>query len=440
MTPEEAEDSIRADEGRGEQLKASYRKLGEAAYAAGELQKARDAYGRILALDPKDADARKKFEQISLALGERVPVAVDVLEREGDSAKARREQTIAEIKRRLAWAKQNEEEGDYEEAIRFYEEILNILNWYKYQADFPITSEQVRERIESARSRRELEDARRREDAVRRIKDEEERRSEREREEELRRMRLFLKMASDAYDRGEYDLAEANAQKVLALDPHNQQAKDLVRLARETKYTADRSEIRERFSDEWRRVMENLELLALPHPEILNYPGTWSEIAQRVPRGTDVRGAAAADPRAEQILNTLATKRVYDLSFGEGEITLEVAVGYLRSVTGENFVLSQKVKEEKAETPITLKVDNVSVRQVLDFITEPNEMAWRIRNGVVMILNKDEALDKPVLQFYDVKDLVAKISDFPGQEINLVPSKYQPPEPPEEAEPKSPFE
>jgi len=56
------------------------------------------------------------------------------------------------------------------------------------------------------------------------------------------------------------------------------------------------------------------------------------------------------------------------------------------------------------------------------------------------VLGKDEALEKPVLQFYDVKDLVAKIQDFPGQEINLVPSKYQPPEFEEPPEPTSPFE
>jgi type II secretory pathway component GspD/PulD (secretin) len=85
-------------------------------------------------------------------------------------------------------------------------------------------------------------------------------------------------------------------------------------------------------------------------------------------------------------------------------------------------------------------VDNVSVHQVLDLVTDPHEMAWKVRNGVVMVLAKDEAVEKPVLQFYDVKDLVAKIQDFPGQEINLVPSKYQPPEAEEAPEPTSPFE
>ena len=187
--------------------------------------------------------------------------------------------------------------------------------------------------------------------------------------------------------------------------------------------------------------MEQLELISMPHPEILRYPKSWAEISRRKPLITGNTKAQAPDPRAEQILNTLSQKRVYDLKFESGDITLSGAIEYMRSVTGLNFVLSQKVKDDKADTEIDLNLDNVSVRQVLDLITEPNEMAWKIRNGVVMILNKEEALDKAVLQFYDVKDLVAKISDFPGQEINLVPSKYQPPEPADaDAEPSSPFE
>ena len=85
--------------------------------------------------------------------------------------------------------------------------------------------------------------------------------------------------------------------------------------------------------------------------------------------------------------------------FTAGDITLSGAIQYLRSVTGLNFVLSQKVKEDKADTEIDINLNNVSVRQVLDLITEPNEMAWKVRNGVVMILAKEEALDKAVQKF-----------------------------------------
>ena len=346
-----------------------------------------------------------------------------------------------EINKRLAEAKAAEADNNWAAAIGSYEQILNLLNWYKYQAEFSVTSAEARAYIDNAREQQKLYEAREAAEINKQIQESEGKRAERQRNEELRRMTIYMRMASDAFDRGEYDLAQAHAEKVLALDPRNGHAKELIRIAKETKYVSDRNEIREEFRDEWRTVMEQLEVIAMPHPEILRYPKSWGEISMRRPKRAGSGRAQAPDPRSEQILNTLAQKRVYDLKFESGEINLSSAIQYLRSVTGLNFVLSQKVKEDKADSEIDLNLDNVSVRQVLDLITEPNEMAWKIRNGVVMILNKDEALDKAVLQFYDVKDLVAKISDFPGQEINLVPSKYQPPEPADlDAEPTSPFE
>ncbi|MHC4934232.1 MAG: tetratricopeptide repeat protein, partial [Planctomycetota bacterium] len=441
MEPLEFPEGAVADQEQTRVLIERFRSLAEQKYRQGNLDEAADLYKRILLLDRADADAVKAYETIRREMGERVPVAEDIIDTEDARVKARRQAMIVELNDRLAKARLAEDEGDYDVAISYYQQILNLLNWYKYQADFPVTTEQAKALLERAQKQQALAAARRQADEINRIAENEKARQERQREEEMRRMGVFLKLASDAYDRGEYDLAQANAAKVLALDPRNEAAKQLIRIAKETKYVADRNEIREQFSDEWRTMMERVEYDALPHPEVLNYPKNWSEISKRKPKTTGSQESFAPDPRADQILNTLSQKRVYDLRFEAGDIALGGAIEYLRSVTGLNFVLSQKVKEEKADTEIDLSLDNVSVKQVLDLITEPNEMAWKVRNGVVMILDKEEALDKPVLQFYDVKDLVAKISDFPGQEINLVPSKYQPPEvDDEELEPTSPFE
>jgi len=363
----------------------------------------------------------------------------DVVESESHAVQARHDQTVVELNRRIHEARIAEQSGDYETAIRKYEEIVNILAWHPYQADLPVTTEQARAYLDQAKERQELAKTRDQAKLIEEIQKQQDQARAREQAEERRRMKVFLERAQDAYDRGEYELAVANAEKVLAIDPRNESAMKLVQIAKETKYVADRSEIRERFSDEWRTVMEQLEHDAVPHPEILRFPANWDEIARRRPKG-GTREVAAPDPRKEQILNTLAATRVFAIDWKAGDVTLSSSIAYLRSVTGLNFVLSQKVKEEKADSEIVLKVDNVSVEQVLDLITEPNEMAWKVRMGVVMVLAKDEAIEKPVLQFYDVKDLVAKIQDFPGQEINLVPSKYQPPEVEEPPEPTSPFE
>jgi len=438
-TPADVFESATLTKERAEALKKQLRALAERLSADGDLQNAREQYRRILLVDPSDEDARTNFQRLSQELGERVPTVEEVVESEANAVQARHDQTVVELNRRLHEAKIAEQGADYDTAIRKYEEIVNILAWYPYKADFPVTTEQARGYLERAKQQQELTKSRQKAQMIQEIQKEQDQAHAREQAEERRRMKVFLERAQDAFDRGEYELAVANAEKVLAIDPRNESAMKLVQIAKETKYVADRSDIREKFSDEWRTAMEELEHDAVPHPEILRFPSNWDEISRRQPKG-QTRAVAAPDPRKEQILNNLSGTRVYAIDWKAGDVTLNSAIAYLRSVTGLNFVLSQKIKEEKADSEIVLKVDNVSVEQVLDLITEPNEMAWRVRNGVVMVLSKDEAVDKPILQFYDVKDLVAKIQDFPGQEINLVPSKYQPPEAAEVPEPTSPFE
>jgi len=434
-------DDVDANSERAKVLMAKFLELADQKYKEGNLSDALELYKRVLMLDSSNAEALAGYRKIQTALGRRVPMAEEVIGTEAQRRAARRQAMKIQIEERLAKARQAEREDDWDVAIGYYEQILNLLNWYKYQADFPVNAEQTRALIQKAKEQQDLVRARRAAAVNKKIQETESERLKRQRNEDLRRMHIYMQMASDAYDQGEYDLAQAHAEKVLALDPRNEQAKELIRIAKETKYVSDRNEIREQFRDEWRSIMEQIEMLAMPHPEIMNYPKNWDEISKRKPKVAGSHAIDAPDPRTEQILNTLSSKRVYDLQFQAGDITLTGAIQYLRSVTGLNFVLSSKVKEEKADTEIELNLDNVSVKQVLELITEPNEIAWKIRNGVVMILASDEALDKPVLQFYDVKDLVAKITDFPGQEINLVPSKYQPPEPTDlDAEPGSAFE
>jgi type II secretory pathway component HofQ len=434
----EATDAVERE--RRQKLSESLRAMAERARANGDLGAAREAYRKILQLDPSDQLALDAFNRLSVELGDRGAVAAEVLEGAGALEQARREQAKREISMRLARAREAEDEGNHGAAIRYYEEILNILEWYPYQAEFPVTSDKVREMLDTARQRKRLLDERQARQAAERAAREEREAAERSRDEEMRRMRIYMKQADDAFARGDYANAEAQARKVLAIDPRNEAAAELVRVAKESMYTSTRAELREAFSDEWRLAMERLEWAALPQVEVIRFPETWDEIAQRRPPRTGSTSDVATDPRSERILNVLETKRVYELSFKAGEITLDGVRSYLASVTGENFVLSQKVKEEKADAAIELQVTDVTVRQVLDLITEEQGMAWKIRNGVVMLLAADEAAEKPVLQFYDVKDLVAKISDFPGQEINLVPSKYQPPEAEEDREPVAAFD
>jgi len=102
--------------------------------------------------------------------------------------------------------------------------------------------------------------------------------------EEEQRMMLTMRMASEAYDDGEYAAAVAQVERVLALDPENAQAKELLRIANESRHVGDRGKVRNRYRDEWRTVMEQLEATGMATRGALRYPVRLGEV------GIDVRG------------------------------------------------------------------------------------------------------------------------------------------------------
>ena len=196
----------------------------------------------------------------------------------------------------------------------------------------------------------------------------------------------------------------------------------------------DSERARMMFADQWKAVMEDMDRSLLPQVETVQFPSDWLDtIAQR---GPPVIGdeQAEQDSSVAQILTTLESKRVKGLSWENAN--LDQVVSYLRTITGLNFFITPTVRAEKFdEVSVTLSLDDVSVKTILDLITSQHELKWEPKDGVVRIATGGEVRGDMLLRFFDVKDLNVQIRNFIGQEINLTPSNFTPPEPPELPEP-----
>ncbi len=83
-------------------------------------------------------------------------------------------------------------------------------------------------------------------------------------EEAHRETVAWLRLASWAYDRGEYVLAKRNAEHALALDPDNTAAKNIIRISDEIRYCSDADRARVKFNTEWRRIIKEIQVASLP--------------------------------------------------------------------------------------------------------------------------------------------------------------------------------
>lgn len=143
------------------------------------------------------------------------------------------------------------------------------------------------------------------------------------------------------------------------------------------------------------------------------------------------RVAPKRDKSPRSVLNRLTDMRV--------TVTLKKApltafVDYLRKATGINFVIRKHVINKESDLDsmeVTIDIKDVRVVDALILVLDQFELTAKIRKNVVLITTKKDARGKPVLVIYEVADIVTPIRDFPGSDINLHPSGYEPPDEPE---------
>jgi hypothetical protein len=140
----------------------------------------------------------------------------------------------------------------------------------------------------------------------------------------------------------------------------------------------------------------------------------------------------AAERKAQSILNTLQTRR---LTVQLESATLDQFVKYLRTAGGVNIVVKRKQIEKDGGDPdgieIDLSLENVRMIDAIKIALEAHELGYAIKGNVFIITSKKDARGKPLLRIYSVAHLLVPIRDFPAPDVNIYPSSYEPPEPPE---------
>ena len=124
--------------------------------------------------------------------------------------------------------------------------------------------------------------------------------------------------------------------------------------------------------------------------------------------------------RALEVRASLESRRV-SVAFDK-EDPLD-ALDHLRELSGINLVVSAKVRKlfEEEDLSATLKVKKIRLRNVLELVLKGlhEDLAYGFRNGVLMVVLREEWKAVHYLQVYPVGDLLRKPKDFPGPKITL---------------------
>ena len=212
------------------------------------------------------------------------------------------------------------------------------------------------------------------------------------------------------------------------IDPGNEAALELQEVAAAARHSKADELHRRNFREQWQRTFDDLGTMNVPQVEPIVFDDLkrWREVSQRQPKSFQEVDPLSREDK-EMVLARLA-ETVFTPNFGgpddEGSPLEEIAA-YLQSLTGINFLISTRVTEDldEEETSITLQLPERSVKNVLEIIAETSEnLRWRVEDGIVKFVTIEEMVGGQVLTFYDVRDIIHPVPDFPGREINISPS------------------
>ena len=128
----------------------------------------------------------------------------------------------------------------------------------------------------------------------------------------------------------------------------------------------------------------------------------------------------AAD-RREQIVSKLNNLKItLDLV----DAPLPDALDFIRSFSGIDFIIDPKVRERLTDDTlkITLRVRDIPLKSALKLMLESRKLGAVYRDGVLVIVPKEDLDKEVVLRIYDVRDLLMRIKDHPGPVIELKPA------------------
>ncbi len=419
---------LKLQEDRAATLAAEYLRIGDSKRDAGDLAAAVAEYSRALEVHPASREARERLGRMQALLGDRYATLAEQFRDSVDREIVRRAQAqmAAEEAAKLGDSAMSQQR--YEDAVARYREAQTILVYHPLVAtsslDERIVTGKLNDALEQLEASRVAEAARVAAEAeADRVRREEDARNYR-----ANKLRTIFEEANQAFLADDYQRSEALATLILAEDPGNTAAtalRDAAQLARHRKTDEVTSK---RYREEWRKTFDELDTQDVPQVEALVFDDLrrWREVTSRKPLEFTAKVDAVSDDTAaviERLVNTRFTPNFRGAD-NEGVDLTEIS-SFLQGVTGVNFLISSKVREELDDEAkrVRLVLPERSVKTVLDLIADTSEsLRWMIRDGVVMFVTKEETFGGQILKMYEVRDIIHPVKNFPGREINISPS------------------
>ena len=231
-------------------------------------------------------------------------------------------------------------------------------------------------------------------------------------------IRAIRRRAVAATENRDYDKAGELYEKILSLNPHDEDAQNQNRLSREHHHIQQLDMLLRANIDNYRKAVLGVLESSVIYQDIFRYPDKdeWIRLSPKVVT-IEEQIAKFESPLEKEIRRKLAQSITYGL---EEPVPLREALSDLQGLTGVNFFIQST---DIGDTEVQLEtLNNLPLSNVLPVLLKNagDGVGYVIREGAVVIAEDEEQLQEPkYLRFYEISDLVNKRPDFPAPEIGM---------------------
>ncbi len=229
------------------------------------------------------------------------------------------------------------------------------------------------------------------------------------------RIEAMISRAQRARDRRDFDEAILLCEQVLKLNRAEDRAASLLAKCRRERHAYLRQITADRWDEEHQLLSEQIRTALLPQLEIIKYSSDWPEIDFR---RTAPSRAGAKDASSEAWRKDIDNKLEQEVSLDFQDQDLAEVVGFLQQVTNANIVLDPQVIAA-SPPPITLRVDKMKLRYVLDFIMKITNLTYALKDEAIFISSAAGVRGDAFMKIYDIRDLTHAPKSFPGPEMDI---------------------
>lgn len=404
-------------------------------YNALNYQEALGMAEKALSADPNHQEAQELARFIRSILGIRSDMVKANLEQFAEQKRVKIQESLMELEwalnrgkkfkddadrvqpgdeERARDAKLSRKLADLDRAAEQFKRVVEIIKWMPYQVNLDNEEREAKFLLEeSRRMHAKLEEGLRVEKRRRAV---EQARQQQGREMGFlaERIKKLLAMAKIQYSRLRLEECEEICERILEFDPLNQAAKALLHDAKLRRHQIRDDELYESLSHEWRGTMNNLAESTIPYHRRIRYPSDWDQILRRVE--TAGRIMIESEPEWARGIRRKLERKV---SFEFVDTPLSEAIQFLQTLTKINMILDPSAVEMRGNTPINLKVANMTLNLALDWILRLADLDYALKDSALFISTRERLREDVTLRIYDVRDLTEEVPNYPGPDLQL---------------------